>query len=104
MTIYGENKRNQGRLKRELKVEIKTGAGTKQIYSIDLSGEGVKVGGAMLRRTPPGEEIELSAEKNGEQFTSRGQVSRDDGLHRINRKGRDRLSSSGYSTNVLPSS
>ncbi len=88
MTIYGENKRNQGRLKRELKVEIKIGAETKQIYSIDLSEGGVKVGGAMLRLTP-GEEIELSVEKDGEKFTFRGQVARDDGSQRINRIGRD---------------
>lgn len=88
MTIYGNNKRNQGRLKREFKVEIKTGKDTMQIYSIDLSEGGVKVGATMLKLTP-GEQVELSVEKDGGIFTFRGQVERDDGTHPIKRIGRD---------------
>jgi len=88
MTIYGENKRNQGRLKRELKVEIKIGVQVMQIYSIDLSAGGVKVGGAMLR-LPPGEQVELSIEKDGGIHAFQGKVERGDGTHRINRIGRD---------------
>jgi hypothetical protein len=88
MTIYGENKRSQGRLKRELKVEIKIGAQVMQIYSIDLSSGGVKVGGAMLKLTP-GEQVELSIEKDGGRHVFQGQVERGDGTQHINRIGRD---------------
>ena len=88
MTLYGQNTRKDARVKRELRVEIKTGAETMQIYSIDLSAGGVKVGGAMLKLSP-GDQVELSIEKDGGKFTFPGQVERDDGSQRINRIGRD---------------
>ncbi len=88
MTIYGKDRRRHERVKRELKVEIKTGTETMQIYSIDLSAGGVKVGGALLKLTLS-EQIELAIEKDGEKFTFRGRVERDDGSQRINRIGRD---------------
>ena len=88
MTIYGNEQRTQGRVKREYLVDIKIGNETKKIYSIDLSEGGVKVGGAMLM-LKPGEQIELSMEKDGEKFTFRGQVARNDGSQRINRIGRE---------------
>jgi hypothetical protein len=88
MTIYGKEKRSQGRVKREYMVEIKVGNEVKKIYSIDLSAGGVKVGGAMLV-LKPGEEINISVERGGEKFTFRGQVARNDGSQRINRIGCD---------------
>jgi c-di-GMP-binding flagellar brake protein YcgR len=88
MTISGRERRRQARVKRELKVEIKTGTQVMQLYSIDLSAGGIKIGGASLKLTP-GEQIELVIEKSGEKFTVRGQVMRDDGIHHINRIGRD---------------
>ena len=88
MTISGSEKRRQARIKRELRVEVKTGTQTMQIYSVDLSEGGIKVGGAMLKLTP-GEQVELAIEKDSEKFTFNGQVARDDGIHHITRIGRD---------------
>ncbi len=88
MSIYGKEQRTLGRVKREYIVDMKIGNETKKIYSIDLSEGGVKVGGAMLM-LKPGEQVELSLEKNGEKFTFRGQVARNDGSQRINRIGRE---------------
>ena len=88
MTIYGKEKRKQGRVKREYMVEIKAGNEVKKIYSIDLSAGGVKVGGTMLV-LKPGEVIDLSVDRGGEKFTFRGQVARNDGSQRINRIGCD---------------
>jgi hypothetical protein len=88
MTIYGKEKRTQGRVKREYILDIKIGNDTKKIYSIDLSEGGIKVGGAMLM-LKPGEQVELTVEKDGEKYSFRGQVARNDGSQRINRIGRD---------------
>jgi len=88
MTIYGKEKRKQGRVKREYMVDIKVGNENKKIYSIDLSEGGVKVGGAMLM-LKPGEQVDLSVEKDGVKYAFRGQVERNDGNQRINRIGCD---------------
>ncbi len=88
MVIYGNEKRTQGRVKREYLVDIRIGNEIKRIYSIDLSDGGIKVGGAMLM-LKSGEQVELSLEKDGEKFTFRGQVARNDGSQRINRIGRE---------------
>jgi len=88
MTVYGKEKRKQGRVKREYMVEIKVGNEIKKIYSIDLSEGGVKVGGTMLM-LKPGEEVDISVDRGGEKFTFRGQVARNDGSQRINRIGCD---------------
>jgi hypothetical protein len=88
MTIYGKEKRKQGRVKREYMVEIKVGNEVRKIYSIDLSEGGVKVGGAMLV-LKPGEEVDVSVDRGGEKFTFLGQVARNDGSQRINRIGCD---------------
>ena len=91
MTIYGKEqkeRRRQLREKRELKVDIKTSTQTRQVFSIDLSAGGIKVGGAMLKLIP-GEQVEIAIEKGGEKVTFRGRVERDDGSQRINRIGRD---------------
>ena len=88
MTTYGEEKRKQGRVKREYMVETKVGNEVKKIYSIDLSAGGVKVGGTMLV-LKPGEVIDLSVDRGGQKFTFRGQVARNDGSQRINRIGCD---------------
>lgn len=88
MTIYGKEKRKQGRVKREYMIDIRIGNEFKKIYSIDLSAGGVKVGGALLMMKP-GEQVELSVDKDGERLTFRGQVERNDGSQRINRIGRE---------------
>jgi hypothetical protein len=88
MTIYGKEKRNQGRVKREFMLDIKIGNEIRKIYSIDLSAGGVKVGGAMLM-LKPGEKVEISVDKAGEKHTFQGQVARNDGSQRINRIGCD---------------
>jgi hypothetical protein len=88
MTIYGKEKRNQGRVKREYMLDIKIGNEIRKIYSIDLSAGGVKVGGAMLM-LKPGEKVEISVDKGGEKFTFQGLVARNDGSQRINRIGCD---------------
>jgi hypothetical protein len=88
MGIYGNNKRNSGRTKRELMVGVKTGTETKQVYTIDLSHGGVKVGAAMLR-LPLGAPVELLLEKGGEKIPFSGRIARGDGICYINRIGRD---------------
>ena len=88
MTIYGKERRRQPREKKEFKVDIKTGKQTILAYSIDFSVGGIKVGGAGLKLVP-GEQVELSIEKDGAKFTFPGRVQRDDGIQRINRIGRD---------------
>jgi hypothetical protein len=88
MTIYGKEKRTKGRVKREYLLDIKIGNESKKVYSIDLSEGGVKVGGAMLM-LKPGEQVEISVDKDGKKFTFRGQVARNDGSQRINRIGRE---------------
>ena len=88
MGLYGGSKRKQGRAKRELTVQLKNGNEVKQIYTIDFSTEGVKVGGPMLQLAV-GDRVELIMEKNGSKVSFPGQVTRQDGLGRINRIGRD---------------
>ena len=86
--LYGNNRRLQGRAKRELTVVIRSPKEAKNVYTVDFSVGGVKVGAAMLRLTI-GEPIEFIMEKNGDKVSFPGRVSREDGLERINRIGRD---------------
>jgi hypothetical protein len=88
MSTYGQEKRKQGRVKREYMVDIKVGDDIKKIYSIDLSAGGVKVGGAMLT-LKQGELVDITVDRGGEKFSFRGQVERYDGSQRINRIGAD---------------
>ena len=88
MAIYGNNKRDQGRVRRELRLELRIGNDTKQVYTIDLSQGGVKLGGQMLRLTV-GENIEFSLDAGGKRYSFSGTVARNDGSQRINRIGRD---------------
>ena len=88
MTIYGKSKRNSTRFKRELRVDLKAGGQTVQVYSIDYSVVGIKVAGTTLDLTP-GERVELVIEKDGGKVTFYGRVERDDGAHHINRIGRE---------------
>jgi len=85
---YGQKKRIHPRVKRELRVDVKTGTRTIQVYSIDLSAGGIKVAGAKLCLIP-GEQVELVVEKGVEKFTFQGGVERADGSLRIKRIGRD---------------
>ncbi len=75
-------------MKRELAVRVKTTGETKQVYTIDLSPGGVKVGGALLK-LPLGEQVEVFLEKAGETNPFAGRVAREDGIYHINRIGRD---------------
>jgi hypothetical protein len=88
MVLYGSNKRSHGRAKREFTVQIKVANVVKQVYTIDFSTDGVKVGGPTLRLVL-GERIELVIDQGGSKFTFPGQVTRQDGLERINRIGRE---------------
>ena len=83
-----KDKRSSGRAKRELSLEIKTTAGAKLAYTIDFSHGGVKVGGVQLS-LPVGEQVEITIQTLGQQFSFSGQVIREDGLHYLNRIGRD---------------
>ncbi len=88
MRLQGSDKRNSGRMRRELAVRVKTTGETKQVYTIDLSHGGVKVGGALLK-LPVGEQVEIFMEKAGETNPFSGRVAREDGMYHINRIGRD---------------
>ena len=88
MLSHGSDKRNSGRMKRELAVRVKTTRETKQVYTIDLSHGGVKVGGALLK-LPLGEQVEVFLEKAGETNPFSGRVAREDGIYHLNRIGRD---------------
>ena len=88
MVLYENNKRNNGRTKREMMVGVKTGTEMKQVYTIDLSHVGVKVGAANLQ-LPLGAQVELVLEKGGEKIPFSGRIARQDGLCYINRIGRD---------------
>jgi hypothetical protein len=88
MTIYGKSKRNTTRFKREVRVDLKTGGQTVQIYSIDFSAIGIKLAGIMLDLTP-GERVELSIEKDGGKVAFHGRVERNDGTYHVNRIGRE---------------
>lgn len=92
MALYGlygnNNRRSQGRAKRELNVVLRGSKEAKTVYTVDFSTGGVKVGAAMLRLAL-GEPVEFVMENNGNKMSFLGRVTRDDGLERINRIGRD---------------
>ena len=87
MDVYS-NKRSSGRAKREFSLEIKTNSGTKQVYTIDFSHGGVKVGGVQLALAL-GERVEVTLRAGGVSASFPGQVIRADGMHYLNRIGRD---------------
>jgi len=86
--IYGNNKRTNGRMKREMVVGIKTKTEAREAYTIDLSTGGMRVGGASLK-LPLGEQVELTMAKGAEKIPFSGQVAREDGMCHLNRIGRD---------------
>ncbi len=88
MGIYGSNKRNKGRARREFNVQLKSANEVKQVYSLDISEGGMKVGGPMLQLSV-GDQVELVLEKSGIKVSFIGHVARQDGIERINRIGRD---------------
>jgi hypothetical protein len=88
LTIYGNNKRINGRMKREIAVGIKTKTETREAYTIDLSVGGIRIGGALLK-LPLGEQVELTMAKGGEKIPFSGSVVREDGMYHLNRIGRD---------------
>ena len=88
LTIYGNDKRISGRMKREIVVGIKTKTEAREAYTIDLSVGGIRVGGALLN-LPLGEQVELTMAKGGEKIPFTGRVAREDGMYHLNRIGRD---------------
>jgi len=48
MATNGQEKRNKARVKQELVLKLKVGEETKQVYMIDLSLGGIKIGGDHL--------------------------------------------------------
>jgi PilZ domain len=88
LTLYGINKRINGRMKREIVVGIKTKTEAREAYTIDLSVGGIRVGGALLN-LPLGEQVELTMAKGGEKIPFSGRVAREDGMYHLNRIGRD---------------
>lgn len=88
MVLYGSNKRSHGRTKREFTIQLKSANEVKQVYTIDFSIDGVKVGGPGLRLAV-GEQTELVIDQGGNKFSFPGRVTRQDGLERINRIGRE---------------
>lgn len=82
------NKRRKGRAKREIVVEIKARSETKQVYTIDLSQGGVKVGGTVLQ-LQVGEPVEVIVKNGGDKLSFPGQVAREDGIYFLNRISRN---------------
>ena len=81
-------KRSKARVKRELIIKLKTGEETKQVYMIDLSHGGIKIGGSGLVLAV-GSLVEITIVLGRESEVFRGQVERQDGLSRIKRLGID---------------
>jgi len=88
MGLYGNNRRGKGRARREFAVKIKTAAGQKQVYTVDVSTGGVRIGAPLLRLSL-GETVEITIDHAGTSHTYSGQISRLDGMVRINRISRD---------------
>jgi len=88
MVTFAREKRTKGRVKRELVVKVKVGQETKQVYMIDISPGGMKVGGVLLKLTI-GEQVEVSIIQGSETITFAGIVRRQDGTYHINRIGRE---------------
>lgn len=75
-------------MKREIVVGIRTRTEAREVYTIDLSVGGMRVGGALLK-LPLGEQVELTVVKGGEKIPFSGRVAREDGMYHLNRIGRD---------------
>ncbi len=88
MGIYGKNRRHAARVSRELKIDLKTGDSMKQIYSLDFSMGGIKIGGFKLSLSI-GEQVELAMEQGGKKVFFPGRVARVDGMQHIKRIGLD---------------
>jgi hypothetical protein len=81
-------KRKKVRVKRELVLKLKVGEETKQVYMIDLSLGGIKIGGERLY-IAMGQLVEITIVLGRESEVFHGKVERLDGLYRIKRIGRD---------------
>ena len=90
MTIYGDNRRMNKRMNREIVRGIRTKTEAREAYTIGLSIGGMRIGGALLN-LPLGEQVELTMAKGGEKIPFSGRVAREDGMYHINRIGRDVL-------------
>jgi hypothetical protein len=88
MGTFGREKRAKGRTNREVVVKLKIGQETKQVYMIDISNGGLKVGGVLLKLSL-GAQVEVSIALGTDAAFFPGIVARQDGAHHINRIGRD---------------
>jgi hypothetical protein len=88
MVTYANEKRGKARVQRELVVKLKVGEETKQVYMIDLSLGGIKIGGPNLLLAV-GQMVEVMIVLGRETEVFTGRVERQDGLSRIRRIGRD---------------
>lgn len=85
MTIFGPNKRSKNRPTREFQITINDSVS--QVYTIDFSPGGLRLGGAALKLNV-GEKVKITAKKGDKIFNFTGQVRRNDGLLPIKRIGR----------------
>jgi PilZ domain len=88
MATNGQEKRNKARVKQELVLKLKVGEETKQVYMIDLSLGGIKIGGDRLILNE-GQLVEITIVLGRESELFHGKVERQDGLHRIKRISTD---------------
>jgi hypothetical protein len=85
VTIYGPNKRKKNRPTREFQITVNDSVN--QVYTLDFSPQGLRIGGATLRLLV-GEQVKITAKKGDKIFNFAGQVKRNDGLLPVRRIGR----------------
>jgi hypothetical protein len=85
MTINGPNRRSMNRPIREFQITINDS--DSQVYTLDFSSQGLRLGGAGLRLRL-GEAVKITAKKGDKIYEFTGQVKRYDGMRSIRRIGR----------------
>lgn len=87
MLNFGKEKRSKMRVNRELVIKLKSGEETMQVYMIDLSAGGIKVGGVRLLLAV-GDQVEITFMLGRDTEVFNGKVDRQDGMYHIKRIGR----------------
>ena len=85
MSTYGPNKRSVNRPTREFQITINDS--DSQVYTLDFSPHGLRLGGAKLKLTV-GEHVKITARLGDKIYNFIGQVKRNDGLLPVRRIGR----------------
>jgi len=85
MSTYGPNKRSVNRPTREFQITINDS--DSQVYTLDFSPHGLRLGGAKLKLTV-GEHVKITARLGDKIYNFNGQVKRNDGLLPVRRIGR----------------